>query len=90
VRRPPVAIQPPPILHIDLAERLRVTAKHLQTMPPELATSLSITTSWQDRTEADVRALARAVAGPLGFMAVIEGRGDSVTVIFRRPDRRHR
>jgi len=51
---------------------------------------LSITTSWQGRTEADVRALARAVAGPLGFTAVIEARGDSVTVIFRRPDRRHR
>jgi hypothetical protein len=77
-------------LHVDLAERLRVTAMRLQSMPADVATSLSVTTSWQGRTDADVRALAATIAAPLGFDHVVEGRGDSVTVIFRRADRRHR
>ena len=90
MRRPPVPIQPPPTLHVDLAERLRVTAARLQSMPPDVATSLSVTTSWQGRSEADVRALAKAIAAPLGFVPVVDGSGDSVTVMFRRPGRRHR
>lgn len=90
MRRAPVPIQPPPTLHVDLSERLRVTAARLQSMPPDGATSLSVTTSWQGRTEADVRALAMTIAGPLGFTPVVEGHGDTVTVSFRRPDRRHR
>jgi hypothetical protein len=90
MRRAPVPIQPPPTLHVDLAERRRVTAARLQAMPPDVATSLSVTTSWQGRTDADVRALAATIASPFGFDHAVEGRGDSVTVIFRRSDRRHR
>jgi hypothetical protein len=90
MRRAPVAIQPPPTLHVDLAERLRATAARLQAMPPDVATSLSITTGWQGRTEADVRAIASSIAGPLGFKPSVEARGDSVTVVFQRSDRRHR
>jgi hypothetical protein len=92
MRRAPRAstIQPPATLHVDLAERLRVTAARLQAMPPELATSLSITMGWHDRSESEVRALATTIAEPLGFTPAVEGRGDSVTVIFRRSGQRHR
>ena len=62
-----------------------MTAARLEAMPADLATSLSITTSWQGRTEPDVRALAAAIASPLGLAPSVEGRGDSVTVTFRRP-----
>jgi hypothetical protein len=59
-------------------------------MPPDAATSLSVTTSSQGRSEADVRAFAMTIAEPLGLTSVVEGRDDAVTVIFRRPDRRTR
>ena len=77
-------VEPPATLHVDLEERLRLTAARLDALPAELATSLSITTGWQDRTEADIRELAAEVARPLGLVPAVEGRGDSVTVTFRR------
>ena len=84
MRRAPVPIQPPPTLHEDLAERLRGTATRLQSMPADVATSLSVTTSGQGRPEAEIRVLASTIAAPLGFIPVVELRGDAVTVIFRR------
>jgi hypothetical protein len=84
VRRQPVPIEPAATLHIELAERLRVTASRLDAMPADSATSLSITTGWQGRSEADIRALAATVAKPLRLRPVIEARGDSVTVTFQR------
>ena len=90
MRRAPAPIQPAATLRIELAERLRVTAARLEAMPADVATSLSITTGWQGHTEADVRAMAETVAEPLGFRPVVDARGDSVTVIFKRSVRRHR
>jgi hypothetical protein len=88
MRRPPGQVQPPSTLHVDLEERLRVTATRLEAMPAELATSLSITTGWQGRTEADVRALAAEIARGRDLRLSVEGRGDSVTVTFRRAGQR--
>ncbi|MDP9245450.1 MAG: hypothetical protein M3O64_02255 [Chloroflexota bacterium] len=88
MRQQPGPIQPPATLRVELEERLRVTAARLQAMPAELATSLSVTTGWQERTEADVSALAAAIAAPFGHIAAVERCADSVTVTFRRPGRR--
>jgi hypothetical protein len=90
MRRAPTPIQPAATLHIELAERLRVTAARLEAMPADAATSLSITTGSQGHSEADVRAMATTVAQPLGFRTVIEARGDLVTVMFQRSGRRRR
>lgn len=90
MRRTPAPIQPSATLHVELAERLRVTAARLDAMPADGVSSLSITTGWQGHTEADVRAMAATVAKPLDLRPVIEARGDSVTVIFQRPSRRRR
>ena len=84
MRRASIPIQPPSTPHEDLAERLRGTAARLQSMPADVATSLSVTTSGEGRTEAAVRALASTIAAPLGFIPVVEAGGDAVTVIFRR------
>jgi hypothetical protein len=84
VRRAPAPIQPAPTLHVELAERLRITAARLSAMPADAATSLSITTGWQGHREADVRALAASVAKAHGLRTVIEGHDDSVTVAFHR------
>jgi hypothetical protein len=89
VRRAPAPIQPTATVHIELAERLRVTAARLNAMP-DTATSLSITTGWQGHSEADVRAMAATVAKPLSFRPVIDGHGDSVTVSFQRARRQIR
>ena len=90
MRRAPAPIQPAATLHVELAERLRVTAARLGAMPADAATSLSITTGWQGHTEADVRAMAATVAKTGGFRPVIEAHGDSVTVTFQRSGRRRR
>jgi hypothetical protein len=90
VRRAPAPIQPPATLHVELAERLRVTAARLDAIPADAATSLSVTTGWQGHTEAGIRAMAATVAQPLGFKTVIEACGDAVTVAFHRPRRRQR
>jgi hypothetical protein len=90
MRRAPAPIEPAATLHVELAERLRVTAARLEAMPADAATSLSITTGWQGRTEADVRAMAATVAKTGGFRPVISAHGDSVTVTFQRSERRHR
>ena len=83
-------IQTQPTIHVDLADRLRVTAGRLSSMPVDLATSLSITTNRQGRSDADIRAVALSIARPLGFTSVVETDGDAVTVTFARADRRHR
>lgn len=88
MRRPPGRIQPPATLQVDLEERLRATAARLETLPAELATSMSVTTGWQGRTEADVRRLAQEIARGGGLRPAVEGHGDSVTVTFRRSGRR--
>jgi hypothetical protein len=90
VRRAPAPIQPAATLHVELAERLRVTAARLEAMPADAASSLSITTGWQGHAEADVRAMAAMAAKTGGFRPVIEGHSDSVTVAFHRSARRHR
>ena len=90
MRRAPAPILPPTTLHVELAERLRLTVARLEAMPADAATSLSITTGWQGHTEADVRAMAATVAKPGGFRPVIEAHGDSVTVTFQRSGRHRR
>jgi hypothetical protein len=84
MRQPAGPIQRPAIQRVDLDERLRVTAARLQAIPADLATSLSITTGWQGRTEADVAAVSAAAAAPFGHLATVDGCTDSVTVTFRR------
>jgi len=70
-----------------------VTAARLGAIPAGAATSLSITTGWQGHTEADVRAVAAAIAEPLGLRPEVHGHGghaESVTVTFHRAGLRHR
>ena len=83
MRRAPGQLQPPPPIYVELEERLRATAARLDAMPAEVATSLSITTGWQGRTEPEVGALAAAIAAPLGLTHDVDAA--SVTVTFRRP-----
>jgi hypothetical protein len=84
MRRAISPIQPPAVLHVDLGERLRVTARRLEAMPPELATSLSITAGWHGLSETQVRALARVASAPFGFAEEVQALHDAVTVTFRR------
>jgi hypothetical protein len=89
MRRAPVLTQAPPTLHVELAERLRVTTGRLLAMPPDVATSLSITTTRQGHSDADLQVLAASIATPLGLGAAVETDGESVTAIFWRSDSRH-
>jgi hypothetical protein len=86
MRSRPLPIQAPEHVEVDLAERLRATAAHLEALPARSARSLSVTAGWQGWGEAQIRRTAAAIAAPLGFVATVEPDGDVVTVIFRRRD----
>ncbi len=78
-------IQPVPLVETDLAERLRVTARHLTTMPADLVSSVSLTAGWQGYGEAEVRDSAMSIAAAAGLTTVVEPHEDMVTITFGRP-----
>lgn len=86
MRSRPLPIQPPQQAEVDLADRLRATASHLQALPQGSARSISVTAGWQGWGEAQIRRTATTIATSLGFVAAVEPDGDVVTVIFRRRD----
>jgi hypothetical protein len=87
MRRAPAWVQPPSTLRVDLEERIRVTAERLARLPDDQVTSLSVTTGWQGRHEADVRRLARSAAAAAGLAVTVEAADDVVTVRFGRTTR---
>jgi hypothetical protein len=88
MRRLASPIQPAPIIHIALAERIRAAAARLEAMPAAVATSLSITAGRQGLSEAEIRDLARGAGAPAGFESQVQAQDGTVTVTFRRPSRR--
>jgi hypothetical protein len=89
-RRADVPPHNPAGAQLDLPDRLRLAATRLEAMPPELASSLSVTVSSNGRAEADLRALALTVSAPLGLEAQVDAGEDAITVTFRRPIQRRR
>jgi hypothetical protein len=69
---------------LDPAARIGVTAARLAALPPELATSLSVTADWGGLSEGAIRRLASAAAAPLGLVASVDGCAGALAVTFRR------
>lgn len=86
MRSHPLPIEPPRSVEVDLDERLRQAASHLEAMPAGSARSVSVTAGWQGWREAEIRRTATTIALARGFVAAVEPDGDVVTVIFRRRD----